>query len=289
MRISAAELNRYREALHEIGREASDYVRESIEALGEGAGVTAAREAAIAAIQDTVGIHGEMAQALASQLFDEVCQAEGLGVLDFELMDDLIDFGMLEEKVRYFAKALVDGNGGQFADDCSELANMYVWRCNRDAMVRNCERSGVRYARVPTNANPCDWCVMLASRGFVYHSADRAEAGGHEHCQCVVCPGGANTTVDGYDPDALYDQWKDSGFMPSGGSGGRNLNKFERQRLVDWTNDTISAFENVTDMDQLKAVMDKVNETWSKSGSAFTDSQIDGVRSAFRRARRRLS
>ena len=214
MRISAAELNRYRAALHEIGREASDYVRESIEALGEGAGVTAAREAAIAAIQDTVGIHGEMAQALASQLFDEVCQAEGLSVLDFELMDDLIDFGMLEEKVRYFAKALVDGNGGKFADDCSTLADFYVRRCNYESMVRNCYRSRVRYARVPTGIETCDFCMMLASRGFVYHNRDTAEHEVHMHCDCVAVPGVGGdiatsaTQIEGYDPKLYYDIWQ---------------------------------------------------------------------------------
>lgn len=208
MRISLTDINYYRDSLNEIAQQASDYVRESIESLGSGAGVTAARKVAIAAIQDSVGIHGEMAQALAGQLFDEVCAAEGLGVLNFELVDDIIDFAMLEEKVRYFAKALVDGDGARFADDCSTLANMYTWRCNREAMVRNCERNGIRYARVPTNSNPCDWCVMLASRGFVYASADRAEAGSHTNCQCVVTPGGQSTSVEGYDPDAYYDMWQ---------------------------------------------------------------------------------
>lgn len=216
MRISLGDLNYYRESLSEIGAQSAAYVRESIEALGSGAGVTAMREAAIQAIQDSVGIHGEMAQALAGQLFDEVCMAEGLGMLDFELLDGIIDFGMLEEKVRYFAKYIVEHDGGdRFINDCSELANFYVRRCNWESMVRNCSNNGVRYARVPTGLETCDYCIMLASRGFVYHTKADAEHANHLHCDCIVCPGSSSTTIEGYDPDALYDQWKESGFMPT--------------------------------------------------------------------------
>lgn len=32
-------------------------------------------------------------------------------------------------------------------------------------------RRGVRFARVPMGPYACRFCVMLASRGFVYHSA----------------------------------------------------------------------------------------------------------------------
>jgi len=220
MRISLGDLQYYRDTLSEIATQASDYVRDAIEQLGTGRGVTAMREAAIEALQMSIGLHGEMAQALAGQLFDEVCSLEGIGPYNFELADDIIDFDMLEEKVRWLAKYLVDGDAGRFLDDCGQLADMYTWRCNRDSMVRNCERNGVRYARVPTNSNPCDYCVMLASRGFVYRTAKDAEAGSHAHCQCLVCPGGPSTTIEGYDPDAYYDMWKESGFMPQGNSRG---------------------------------------------------------------------
>lgn len=210
MRISLGDLNYYRESLREIGSQAAGYVRESIESLGGGVGVTAMRETAIQAIQDSVGIHGEMAQALAAQLFDEVCAAEGLGVLDFQLIDDIIDFGMLEEKVRYFAKYIVEHDGGdRFIDDCSRLAEFYARRCNWESMVRNCARNHVKYARIPTGLETCDWCLMLASRGFDYYTQEAAEHANHEHCDCVVVCGGDNTTIEGYDPMALYNEWND--------------------------------------------------------------------------------
>lgn len=208
MRVSLGDLMAYRDSMQAIAHLASDHVREAVGSLGDGAGVTAMREAAIAALTESVGIHGDMAQALAGRLFDEVCDAEGLGAHDFQLEDDIIDYGMLEEKVRWSAQYLVEHDASRFMDECGMLAEMYAWRSNRVSMILNCEREGVRYARIPTNSKPCDWCLMLASRGFVYHSADNAEAGSHAHCQCVVMPGGRNTTVEGYDDHALYDQWQ---------------------------------------------------------------------------------
>ena len=163
--ISLGDLNYYRDTLSEIASQASDYVRDAIEQLGTGRGVTAMREAAIEALQMSIGLHGEMAQAWAGQLFDEVCALEGIGPFDFELADDIIDFAMLEEKVRYYARTLVEGDNGKFLDDCGTLADFYVRRCNYESMVRNCYRNHVRYARVPTGTDTCDFCMMLASRG----------------------------------------------------------------------------------------------------------------------------
>jgi len=194
MRISLGDLQYYRSVLDDIATQASDYVRDAIEQLGDGRGVTAMREAAIEALQQSVGIHGEMSQSLAAQLFDEVCALEGIGPFDFELADDIIDFAMLEEKVRYYARSLVEHDGGdRFLNDCGQLADFYARRCNYEAMIRNCYRNHVRYARVPTGTETCDFCLMLASRGAVYYDQARAEEGSHMHC--VV----GDTKVSAYD------------------------------------------------------------------------------------------
>ena len=190
-RISLGDLQYYRETLGDIAAQARSYVYDAVEASG--GGVTAMREAAIEALQDSVGIHGEMAQAWAGQLFDEVCALEGMGPFDFQMFDDIIDFAMLEDKVRYFAKALVEGDRGRYLDDCSQLADFYAWRCNYEGMVRNCYHNHVRYARIPTGTDTCDFCLMLASRGFVYYDQAKAEEGSHMHC--VV----AGTRVFAYD------------------------------------------------------------------------------------------
>ena len=215
MRISQGDLQYYRSVLDDIATQATDYVRDAIEQMGDGQGVTAMREAAIEALQESVSIHGEMSQSLAAQLFDEVCSMEGIGPYTFEMVDDIIDFAMLEEKVRYYARSLVEQDGNaKFLNDCGQLADFYARRSNYESMVRNCYRNHVRYARVPTSGNPCDFCLMLASRGFVYYDQVRAEEGRHDHCSCVAVPGnGADATsptqIEGYDPLELYRTWQD--------------------------------------------------------------------------------
>jgi hypothetical protein len=215
MRISQGDLQYYRSVLDDIATQATDYVRDAIEQLGDGQGVTAMREAAIEALQESVSIHGEMSLSLAAQLFDEVCSMEGIGPFTFEMVDDIIDFAMLEEKVRYYARSLVEDEGNaKFLNDCGQLADFYARRTNYESMVRNCYRNHVRYARVPTSGNPCDFCLMLASRGFVYYDQVRAEEGRHDHCSCVAVPGnGADATsptqIEGYDPLELYRTWQD--------------------------------------------------------------------------------
>lgn len=69
----------------------------------------------------------------------------------------------------------------------------------------NAIRNGLRYARVP-GGKSCAFCLMLATRGFVYHSKTSAGDGGnhyHVHCHCRIVAGNIDTTVTGYYPDSL--------------------------------------------------------------------------------------
>lgn len=69
---------------------------------------------------------------------------------------------------------------------------------------------GVTHNKELAATGTCMYCTMLASRGFAYHSAETASHT-HDDCDCVVVPGFDKLTkVEGYDPDALYREWKDS-------------------------------------------------------------------------------
>ena len=71
-----------------------------------------------------------------------------------------------------------------------------------------------KFARVPTGDETCDFCLMLASRGFVYSS--EATAGAikldhyHSGCSCRVICQWDDGDVEGYDTDAIYDRWQDA-------------------------------------------------------------------------------
>jgi hypothetical protein len=88
-----------------------------------------------------------------------------------------------------------------------------------------------------TDAAPCPWCLMMASRGAVYHSAETAgkernshfigdgDFKWHDHCGCIAKP-----VWDPNDPhlvraDELYDQWVQ---VTSGHSGQAAVNAWRR-------------------------------------------------------------
>lgn len=90
-----------------------------------------------------------------------------------------------------------------------------VRRGGHDTIVRNARRDPrkPRYARVPSGAKTCAFCAMLASRGFVYSSAETAGAMNkyHPDCSCEIVPSwDKKPKVEGYDPEALYKGYKEA-------------------------------------------------------------------------------
>lgn len=75
-----------------------------------------------------------------------------------------------------------------------------------------------RYARIPTSPTPCKFCLMLASRGFVYISKETAGDRNkyHPFCRCQAVPQfdktGKSINVEGYNPDSLYEKYKNGDY-----------------------------------------------------------------------------
>ena len=68
----------------------------------------------------------------------------------------------------------------------------------------------IAYARVPTGAETCTYCMMLASRGFAYRSEESAGHADHRGCNCLIVAGvHGSTTVEGVDLAEQYDTWKE--------------------------------------------------------------------------------
>lgn len=207
MRMKAAELARYRAQLDGTASDARAYVLRRLKDEGDGLDVAGMRELAIEVIEDATGVYGDRAQSTAADLFDEIMEADGVEATA-RLFDGLIDHGRTEGKVHYYARKLVEGDADGFAADASDLAAYYVHRSAWDNLVRNCDLNRVMWARVPTGRETCTYCLMLASRGFAYHSRDTASHGKHQGCDCVVVPGNKGSTIEGYDPEALGKQWR---------------------------------------------------------------------------------
>lgn len=116
-----------------------------------------------------------------------------------------------------------DADVDHFIDQATERLSYDTKR----AQGRTVYRAGqgdprrVRYARVTAPGSTCKFCLMLASRGFEYRS--NISAGGqdpdhyHANCRCMVVPNWSDKSgklaydVEGYDPDTLREEWRDSG------------------------------------------------------------------------------
>lgn len=83
----------------------------------------------------------------------------------------------------------------------------------RSTIQDSAYRAHAGWARVPTGAETCKFCMLLASRGGVYHSEQIAQfgingKGYHGSCDCVpVLTRGPDDLPAGYNPAGLYDRY----------------------------------------------------------------------------------
>ncbi|OZG64144.1 phage protein [Bifidobacterium hapali] len=126
----------------------------------------------------------------------------------------------MRQTVRRLAGNLWDKDDGTPADPDAMLRGLHAgmdrWvkaggRETIERVTRH-DPSKPRYARVPQGAKTCAFCSMVASRGFVYSSAEAA--GGdmnkyHHDCDCEIIPSWDknNPKIEGYDPEKLYQKY----------------------------------------------------------------------------------
>lgn len=100
------------------------------------------------------------------------------------------------------------------------LADRISYEVNRAAKVsvwRNGQRDRreVRYARVPTGAETCAWCLMTAGLGF-WFMTEEAASHTHRGCDCQIIPsfnGIGEVHIEGYDSTVYRDMWREANRM----------------------------------------------------------------------------
>lgn len=211
MQVSKDRIERYRGELSSAANDAAEFMSDYYDALRAShpnSSVAELRNMAIKSIKQALNAFSPQAGELAGELFDEIAKAEELNA-KFRYQPT-IEQGLVEKKVHYLAKDLVDGNSQKFIDACSTLTRFYVHREANMNMYRNVARNNLCWARVPSGAETCGWCFMLSTRGFAYTSETKAGGLGHKfhlHCDCIIIPGTKETTVEGYNPKEMYARW----------------------------------------------------------------------------------
>ena len=125
--------------------------------------------------------------------------------------------GSVDDVARYQARKLAKEGDAAFARACGEFARNDAFRSLSETIIANVGRDrdkGAMFARVPTGAETCTFCLMLASRGAVYHTRKTAGEWRHFHrgCDCKVVPSFEDDPeaelVQGVKPRELYERYK---------------------------------------------------------------------------------
>ena len=173
------------------------------------------RDLVIQALASVMPTYTDMAAQASADFYDaarELVVGERMGA---QAISDF-DMRKTEGAVRGFVRFVLDGRVETFNDQVLQRIDYEMKRSAGESMFANGRRDPrkPKFARVPTGAETCDFCLMLASRGFVYSSEATAGAVKLDHyhsgCNCRVICQWDDGGVEGYDTQAIYDRWQDA-------------------------------------------------------------------------------
>lgn len=217
--ISAAEFAAYNREVARIGDRAAADVESSVLAWcrsHEGATVAEKREAAKLIMEGFVQGYDDVAAEFAAQWYDHRAE-QGGARLDQAVTMTTYRPDSVDAVARYQARKLAKGGDAAFAKACGEFARDDAFRSLNETIIANVGRDrdkGARFARVPTGFETCTFCLMLASRGAVYHTRKTAGEFKHFHrrCDCKIVPGFEGDPdaelVEGVRPKELYERYR---------------------------------------------------------------------------------
>lgn len=175
--------------------------------------VAAARDAIIDIMELYLGPYTDMAAILAAEFYDGL-REQAVGAKLGAYAESGREPVATEKAVRGIMQDVVEGKAVEtVARKLLGRADYEIKRSAGECVYRNGKRDPLKpkYARVPSGSETCRFCIMLASRGFVYRNEKAAGGNGHYHanCDCRIVPGfDGETTVAGYDPNAYYEQYR---------------------------------------------------------------------------------
>ncbi len=217
--ISSAEFASYNRAVARIGDKAASDVESSVLAwcrANASATVAEKREAAKLIMDGYIQGYDDIAAEFAAEWYDHRAQKSGVA-LDQAITMTTYKPESVDDVARYQAKKLAKGGDAEFAKACGEFARNDAFRSLNETIIANVGRDrdkGARFARVPTGFETCTFCLMLASRGAVYHTRKSAGEFKHFHrgCDCKVVPSFEHDpyaeVVEGVKPRELQERYK---------------------------------------------------------------------------------
>lgn len=201
--------------LSALGSRAVSLARAELQAFFFGLDLSrpeAARNALLEFMPVLAQEYGDAAAAAAAEWY-EAQRAAQVGGSYQAVLADTVATSQAQGSVRYAAGHLFGDDPAQTLALLGGSLQRFVEYGSRDTIARNVGRDSARprFARVPTGAETCAFCMMVASRGFVYYSKETAGEFSHYHdkCDCQIAPEWrkGEVHIEGYDPDTLFDEY----------------------------------------------------------------------------------
>lgn len=203
-------IENYTQGINGISKASRAALKAALESIDFSQPVYVIRDLVIEIMQSICGASTDAAAALSAEFYDGLREME-IGQRMGAVAASGREPKATEGAVRAFAEHLVNGNKRAFVTSLLGRVDYETKVAAAQTCLNNAKRDRQKpmFARVPTGTETCDFCLMLASRGFVYHT-EAAASHAHSGCDCRVVPSWRSHEVEGYDPDALYDDWQDA-------------------------------------------------------------------------------
>lgn len=201
-------IDSFTKAINLVSADSRQKLADALAAVDYTQDVATIRDEVIAIMDVYCGGSTDLAAQLAAEFYDGIREFE-LGQRMGAVAQSGRDPAATDGAVRAFAQKLVEDKTAEFITLCLERLDYETKVAAAQTVLNNGKRDSrhPRYARVPSGAETCDFCLMLASRGFVYRNEVTASHA-HSSCDCRVVPSWKAHEVQGYDPTTLYDQWQ---------------------------------------------------------------------------------
>ena len=212
--IPRAALDYVTREINGVSAEAQKAVMRVLERI-DWSDVTSARELVVQAVQAALATATQLSAQASADFYDasrEIAVGAPLGAQAASGYEP----EATDKAIRSFVRFVERGEVQTFNDQVLQRMDYEVKRSAGESMFANGRRDPRRpkFARVPTGTETCDFCLMLASRGFVYSSEATAGAVKLDHYHsgddCRVVAQWDDGGVEGYDTQAIYDRWQDA-------------------------------------------------------------------------------
>ncbi|WRS29617.1 hypothetical protein U6G28_08825 [Actinomycetaceae bacterium MB13-C1-2] len=182
---------------------------------------------------------GDLSAGVAADWYEQV-RAKEVGGRYVARLGSPDDADRVIGSVRWASGELFKDNPQGAFDLLKGALQRHVTYGARDTIARNVrlDPARPRFAHVPTGSDPCGFCVIMGSRGWVYTTREAAELnpkdrdGLHSqfhdncHCQVVASWDATQAHIDGYDPDLYYSMYESS--RKPGDSLGQTVNRMRK-------------------------------------------------------------